>query len=161
MKKLNLIIIGIAFLASCNNSPKPEAIAPEGQDAGKIDMHHSSADHTSAGKAEDLSITHSGEEISLEELFGNIEKYDGKEVTVKGVVVKINTGIMDRNWIHIQDGTSFEDQFDLTVTITDDVSFGLNDIVAFKGSITLDKDFGAGYLYDVIMENASQVIKDE
>ena len=68
---------------------------------------------------------------------------------------------MDRNWIHIQDGTSFEDQFDLTVTITDDVSFGLNDIVAFKGSITLNKDFGAGYLYDVIMENASQVIKDE
>jgi hypothetical protein len=251
MKKLNLIIIGIAFLASCNNSTQPEAVStqpiPEhnmmkgssgtasekkavvlesldagtytyvrleadGKEfwgainaqtveigksyyytesvwmkdfeskqlqrtfdevlfighfgeqpnqAGDAGMHHSAEDHKSVGDAEIEMITHSGEEISLEELFSNKEKYDGKEITVKGVVVKINIDIMDRNWIHIQDGTSFKDQFDLTVTITDDVGFDLSDIVAFKGTITLDKDFGAGYLYPVIMENASQVIKAE
>jgi hypothetical protein len=59
---------------------------------------------------------------------------------------------MDKNWVHLQDGTSDSDSFDLTVTTTDNVEVG--DIATFKGKITLKKDFGAGYYYELIMEEA-------
>ncbi|MBI9035606.1 MAG: hypothetical protein JEZ03_14175 [Bacteroidales bacterium] len=92
--------------------------------------------------------------ISIEELFSNKEKYNGKSVLVKGQVVKINKRIMDRNWIHIQDGTLHNEDFDLTVTTANEVDFKLGDIITFNGSITLNKDFGAGYNYTLIMEEA-------
>jgi len=54
--------------------------------------------------------------------------------------------------VHIQDGTKEGDHFDLTVTTQVYVNAG--DIVTFEGVVALDKDFGAGYFYDVIMEEA-------
>jgi hypothetical protein len=59
---------------------------------------------------------------------------------------------MDRNWVHLQDGTSDSGSFDLTVTTEEEVNVG--DVLTFEGKIKLDKDFGAGYSYEVIMEQA-------
>jgi hypothetical protein len=59
---------------------------------------------------------------------------------------------MSRNWVHIQDGTGTEEFFDLTVTTQDMVSPG--DIILFEGKITLQKDFGSGYYYEILMEEA-------
>lgn len=91
--------------------------------------------------------------ITLGDLFANPENYKGKEVIIKGEVVKFNEAIMGKNWIHIQDGTGNENAFDLTITTTAEVKVG--DVVTFKGIINLNKDFGAGYVYEVIMEEAS------
>jgi hypothetical protein len=74
---------------------------------------------------------------------------------MKGKVTKFNQGIMDRNWIHIQDGTSNEKNVDITITTNDVVKLG--DVITVKGTITLAKDFGAGYFYEVIMEEASVI----
>lgn len=114
-------------------------------------------DHTATMKEDNLTIGHSGDELPLGDLFSNKEKHQGKEVTVRGKVVKISKNIMDRNWIHIQDGSSYNGEFDLTITLFGTVDFALNDIVTFKGNITLNKDFGAGYVYNIIMEDASVV----
>ena len=62
---------------------------------------------------------------------------------------------MGKNWIHIQDGTEFEDGFDLTVTTSGTATMG--EIVTFEGKISLDKDFGYGYSYAVLMEDAKPV----
>jgi hypothetical protein len=70
---------------------------------------------------------------------------------VKGQVVKLNNMIMNRNWIHLRDGSTGED-VDLTLTTTDNVQLGA--IAAFEGIIALNKDFGAGYMYEIIMEEA-------
>jgi len=59
---------------------------------------------------------------------------------------------MGRNWVHIQDGTSAGKYFDLTITTQDVVETG--DVVVFSGKVVLNKDFGAGYQYDLIMEEA-------
>ena len=59
---------------------------------------------------------------------------------------------MDRNWVHIQDGTEYSGEFDLTVTTTDNLEAGNQ--VTFSGKIALNKDFGAGYFYKIIMEDA-------
>lgn len=127
----------------------------QSQQAGNAAMPAATQGHSDASMASDIKITHSGEEISLAELFGNKEKYSGKQAKVKGKVVKINRNIMNRSWIHIQDGTSYEGQFDLTITMKDPLEFNLDDVVSFQGTITLDKDFGAGYVYAIIMESAA------
>ena len=60
--------------------------------------------------------------------------------------------IMNRNWIHIRDSSLKDETMDLTVTTTENVPMGA--VVAFEGVIALNKDFGAGYKYEIIMENA-------
>lgn len=79
----------------------------------------------------------------------------GKEVTVRGQVVKFNSGIMGANWLHLQDGTgdAAAKTHDLTVTTQDTAAVG--DIVTITGTVATDKDFGGGYRYDVIVEGAS------
>lgn len=100
----------------------------------------------------DLNITKPEGAITLEELFKDKQKYNGKEVTIRGLVVKYNSNIMNSNWAHIQDGTKHDNSYDLTITTNDVIAPG--QILTFKGVITLDKDFGHGYAYDVIMMDA-------
>lgn len=90
--------------------------------------------------------------ITLAELFANRKKYEGQTVKVKGRCIKLNNMIMNRNWIHLQDGSLKGDAIDLTVTTTENIPLGA--IVAFEGIIALNKDFGAGYKYEIIMEEA-------
>lgn len=90
--------------------------------------------------------------ITIAELFNNRQKYDGKTVRVKGKVVKLNNMIMNRNWVHLQDGSMNDEELDLTITTTENIPLGA--IVALEGKITLNKDFGAGYKYEIIMEEA-------
>jgi hypothetical protein len=81
--------------------------------------------------------------------------YAGQNVIVRGQVTKVNAGIMGRNWVHIQDGSSSDDYYDLTVT-TDHLP-QMGDTVTYSGTLSLDKDFGAGYFYEVILEDAEAI----
>jgi len=91
--------------------------------------------------------------IKIADLVKNAKKYEGKTVQVSGKCTKINAGIMNRNWIHLTDGSL--DNYDFVVTSKDYVKEG--DIVTIKATVTLNKDFGAGYKYDIILENGSIV----
>jgi len=95
--------------------------------------------------------------ITLADLYKNPGSYAGKSVIIRGTVVRYNSQIMNKNWIHIQDGTESFGKFDLTITTTDSVKVGSS--ATFKGIIAIDKDFGSGYKYDVIMEQA--VVSDK
>lgn len=77
-----------------------------------------------------------------------------RPVTVRGQVVKFLPGIMGRNWIHLRDGSGSRDAKtdDLTVTTADTVAKG--DVVVVKGTVRVDKNFGSGYAYPVIVEDA-------
>ncbi|HWS28036.1 MAG TPA: OB-fold nucleic acid binding domain-containing protein [Xanthomonadales bacterium] len=81
----------------------------------------------------------------------------GKTVTVRGKVVKYNPGVMAKNWIHLQDGSGdvAKGTNDLTVTSLDEVVVG--DTVTITGTVAVDKDFGAGYRYPIIVEEAKLV----
>jgi hypothetical protein len=89
---------------------------------------------------------------TIEELFMNKESYNGKVVKIRGQVVKFTPDIMGKNWAHLQDGTSFGEKYDLTVTLRDTVTIG--EIVTFESKVTLNKDFGSGYFFEVILEDA-------
>ncbi len=90
--------------------------------------------------------------ITIASLYAKKDSYAGKTVKIRGEVIKFAAGIMDRNWIHIQDGTREGSGYDLTVTTRDSVKVG--EVAVFEGVIALNKDFGAGYTYEVIMEDA-------
>jgi len=89
--------------------------------------------------------------ITISELLKNKDDFAGKTIKVKGKVVKFTPSVMEKNWIHIQDGTRSGDNYDLTITTTGTCEVG--DIVTVEGNIIVDQDFGYGYVYDVILEN--------
>jgi len=95
--------------------------------------------------------------ITIAELYARKSEYAGKTVRICGQVVKFSPHIMKKNWVHIQDGTRDAGKFDLTVTTNDSVSVG--NVVLFEGVVALDKDFGYGYKYNVIIEDA--ILKKE
>jgi hypothetical protein len=90
--------------------------------------------------------------ITIAELYAKRDTYAGKKVKIRGEVVKFNGDIMNTNWVHLQDGTNASGNYDLTITTADVVKVG--DVVVFEGAITLNRNFGAGYSYEVIMQDA-------
>lgn len=90
--------------------------------------------------------------ITIGDLFKNRQNHENKKVLIRGKVVKINNGIMDRNWVHLKDGTSDNGKSDLTFTTQEEVAVG--DVVTFEGTVSLNKEYGAGYVYDIVVESA-------
>jgi hypothetical protein len=88
------------------------------------------------------------------EIYAKSAALNNKKVVVKGKVVKFSQGIMGKNWVHIQDGSGDQQKgtHDLVVTTQDTALVG--DIVTVTGTFAKDKDFGAGYLYKAIVEDA-------
>jgi predicted small lipoprotein YifL len=111
----------------------------------------------SAIKIEKVNITLEPVEgcISIANLLETKLELSGKSVKIKGIVTKFNPEIMGKNWIHIQDGSEFKGTFDLTITTAAQVMVG--DTATFEGKITLKKDFGYGYFYEVIMEDGKRL----
>jgi hypothetical protein len=93
------------------------------------------------------------------DVFSKKDALSGKEVALRGKVVKFSPQIMGKNWLHIQDGTgdATAGTNDLTVTTAADAQVG--DTVLVTGMVTLDKDFGYGYKYNVIVEDAKIVVE--
>ncbi len=88
-------------------------------------------------------------------VYANKDELAGQPVTLRGKVVKYNPGILGWNFIHIQDGSgdAAAGSNDLIVTTKADTAVG--ETVVLSGTIALDKDFGAGYSYPVLLEDAS------
>ena len=89
----------------------------------------------------------------------NKDSLAGQPVSLRGKVVKHNANILGTNWLHIQDGSgsASEDSNDLLVTSAAEAAVG--DTVVVTGNIVLDKDFGAGYSYAILMEDASLTVE--
>lgn len=73
-------------------------------------------------------------------------------VVVRGKVVKFLGGIMGRNWLHLRDGSGSGDKGDNDLTVTTNDLATVGDVVTVSGVVRVDKDFGAGYRYPVIIE---------
>ena len=89
------------------------------------------------------------------QIFEKVKELDGQTVQVRGKVVKINLNIMGKNWVHIQDGTGdpMKNSHDLVVTST--AAPELEHVVLVKGKVVANKDFGFGYKYDALIEEAT------
>ncbi len=143
-KELNREFESVLFLEKVSDSPDLEA---------KQDIPATT--HSAMVKKDskmNLEIDPAEGGLTISDLFANKEKYEGKTVTIKGQVTKFNAQIMGKNWIHLQDGTDYQGLFDLTVTSASDVEVGA--IISVEGVVALNRDFGYGYTYDIIVEEA-------
>jgi hypothetical protein len=93
---------------------------------------------------------------TVEEIFSKAEELNGQTITVRGKVMKVSPRIMGRNWVHLQDGTGSPETntHDLVVTTSQEPSADW-DIITMEGVLAANKDFGSGYSYAVIIEEAS------
>ncbi len=153
MKKLTILFTLLFSLTFCKG-PKSGPLVKESFD--QPEKTAPANPHQSPGPAQpakaDVKVTPCDGCIKIADLLANKKSYDGKVIKITGQVVKYNPGIMGKNWIHIQDGTDYEGIYDLTVTTQQAAKVG--DIITFEGTLALDKDFGYGYFYPVILEDA-------
>jgi hypothetical protein len=91
---------------------------------------------------------------TVAEIFAKNKELNGKRVRVQGKVVKYNPAIMGKNWIHIQDGSGdpMQDTHDLVATSGAEATVG--EVITVEGILAAAKDFGAGYMYKAIIEEA-------
>ncbi len=166
MKKLVFPILIVVVLFSCNGPKSGPLVKEEYYSAEKeqakengmgmgMGQGQSSAGSKVALEKANVSVVPCEGCIKIADLLAGKKDFAGKAIKIKGSVTKFNAEIMGKNWIHLQDGTEFEGVYDLTVTTDRVVSVG--DIVTFEGKIILDKDFGYGYFYSVLMEDGKIV----
>jgi hypothetical protein len=92
---------------------------------------------------------------TVAELWAERASLNGKPVVVRGKVVKFLGGIMGTNFMHLRDGSGSEAKGDHDLTVTTSEGASVGDVVTISGTVHVDKDFGAGYRYPVIVEGAS------
>ena len=163
-----VLCLGVCLvpLTACSRSTAPEAgqssqappAAAEAQPAGPpMAVGHGSmtgAPMTGGAPPVTEPIAPVAGGLTVEQVWADRSALAGKTVTVRGKVVKFNGGIMDRNWLHIQDGSgdAAEGTHDLAVTTSDAAKVG--DVVTVRGIVAVDQDFTAGYVYKVMVEKA-------
>ena len=89
---------------------------------------------------------------TISDIHARAAQLKDKKVAVRGKVVKATNGVMGKNWLHLRDGTGEGSSADLTVASSNTAQVG--DTVLATGVVHLDRDLGAGYHYDVLVEDA-------
>ena len=74
---------------------------------------------------------------------------------MRGKVVKYTERVMDRNWLHIVDGSAEGATGDLAITTKEKTQVGA--VVTATGVLSIDEDFGFSYQYPVLMKDATLV----
>lgn len=123
---------------------------------GSTDNPHTDAP-TSTMDLADIDRPEGG--IPVAELWSNKTELVGQSVVLRGRVVKYNGGILGRNWLHVQDGSgdAASGTHDITVTTRSVAKVG--DLVTVRGVLHANKDFGGGYAYELIVEEADVTVE--
>ena len=120
-------------------------------------MHPPRSDKSSKAKIEVSGIKRAKDGKTVAEIVAGRKDLAGEQVMVRGTVVKFLPQIMGKNWLHLRDGSGVEGTNDLTVTTATTVKVG--DVVLVSGVVSIDRDFGYGYEYEVILEDAKVTVE--
>ena len=93
--------------------------------------------------------------MTIADVWTNRADLAGTRVKVRGRVVKYNAAILGRNWFHVQDGSGATAQGNNDLTVTTEAVVAVGDIVTATGTVAVDRDFGAGYTYSLMLEDAT------
>jgi hypothetical protein len=142
------VVYFVAFIAVTGEggealTPRGHGDAPEGTPGAEIDL--AAIERAEGGN-------------TVGEIFDEKASFAGQEVTVRGRVVKFTPAVMGKNWIHLRDGTTGAGGAnDLTVTSEEMAEVG--NTVLVRGVLAIDRDFGFGYKYDLIIEDANITVE--
>jgi len=96
---------------------------------------------------------------NIADLYKNKAKLNKKKIAVRGKVVKVSSNIMGKNWIHLRDGSGSHATGDFNLVVTSKSVPAEGEVVLINGTLYKDKDFGGGYKYEVIIEDAELTIE--
>ena len=133
---------------------------PEGQPAMPPGHPPMPADSgTADASAAPAAVAGAEEGTDIAWVYANKDSLAGQSVTLRGTVVKYNADILGANFLHIQDGSgdAADGSNDLIVTTQAETAVGQTVLVS--GNIILNKDFGMGYSYPVLMEDATVTVE--
>lgn len=153
-KTLNRDFDLVYFVGPIKATGKNQDLGNEGSESFK----HPPSSDTGSGSAIKVSGVKKAEGgMTVADIFTDKENLAGKSVMVRGKIIKFTAGVMGKNWFHLQDGSGSEGPNDLTVTT--DATVNVGDLVLVTGKISVDRDFGFGYKYSVIIEDAKVTIE--
>lgn len=156
-RKFDLVYFVPALLVNGTPQAGPPGTKPEGHPPVNGDMAPGAGAPKVVAPADvDLKGIKKADQ-TVAEIYAQKAALAGKPVKVRGKVVKFTPEIMGKNWLHLQDGSGEPGGNDLTVTTSGVAKTG--DTVVIAGKLSVGKDFGYGYMYDVIVEDA-QVTKE-
>lgn len=148
----------IFFADSAAVSDSSVKSAPKASSKDKGKGKSASGGSKAAASAKDAKISvpkaAGANAYTVKEVFANSAKLNKKKIVVKGKVVKVSSGIMGKNWVHIQDGTGSQAQKNHNLVCTSQDMADVGDIVTVTGILAKDKDFGGGYKYSAIVEES-------
>ena len=114
---------------------------------------------TTAAPDADFTVAAIEEGKDIAWLYANKDSLAGQSVSLRGKVVKFNASILDTNWLHLQDGSGSAADASNDLTVTSAAEAAVGDTVIVTGNVVLDKDFGAGYTYPVLVEDATLTVE--
>ncbi len=114
---------------------------------GMASPHGSSRPVAAAGTIEGIDRLEGGHTIA--EVYTDKQTLNGKAVRIRGKVTKFTANVMNKNWVHIRDSSTLDD-----LTLTTDGTAAVDAVVVIEGKLALDRDFGFGYVYPLIVEDA-------
>ncbi len=155
-----LALSAAVLLAGCDHksqeATKPAATAQNPADTLDRTMppgvEHPAVKPTAEADVSGIAKAEGGKTVA--EVYAEKDALAGTKVTVRGKVVKTNTGIMGKDWLHVRDGSGADGTNDLTVTTNAKPLPNVGDTVLVTGTVVLNKDFGMGYKYEVMLEDA-------
>jgi len=159
-KTLNRTFDVVYFTASLTvNGVAPTSTAAGAKSAaGELPQGHPAIPAATGPVAPDLTnIKRAAGGQTVAEIVTGKAKFAGKPIAVRARVVKFNGGILGKNWLHLRDGSGAEGTNDLTVTTAAAAKVG--DLVLVTGVLATNRDFGSGYSYALIVEDAKVVVE--
>jgi hypothetical protein len=151
-RKFDVVYFGT--LEGAAPAPAPAAAGKDDAPVGMAQQHAKAAQGPSNVGDVKVPKAAGADARTVAEVYAQKAALKEKPVTIRGKVVKFNPGIMGKNWVHLQDGSGKADKQDNDITITTQDMTAVGDTVVAKGTVRVDKDFGAGYAYPVIVEDA-------
>jgi len=150
-------IIAPSKSATGTTPPKDLSVPPVSAGGGqdkKQKIEYSSKAAVASKEKVSVSKAKGPNAFTVEEVYRKINDLNAKKVVVHGKVVKASSGIMKKTWLHIQDGTGSQAKGTHNLVCTTTGSANVGDVITVTGTAVKDRDFGAGYRYHVILEDA-------
>jgi hypothetical protein len=153
-RKFDSIVFGT--LAGRQDVAPPQSMASASPQQPAASPMGTAVQHMNAGTANvgDVKVVKADGGKSVAEAWAGKDQLKDKPVVIRGKVVKFLSGIMGKNWLHLRDGSGAADKGDNDITVTTNDIAAVGDVVTVTGTLRVDKDFGAGYRYPVIVEDA-------
>ncbi|UPT77323.1 hypothetical protein MN086_09735 [Sulfurovum sp. XGS-02] len=100
------------------------------------------------------------ESYTVEEVHMWRKSLEGQTISLEGKVFKVSHQIMKRDWVHLGDGTGIEKELtDDLVFTTASAAVKAGDKVIATGKVVVNQDFGYGYFYKVLIQDATFEVK--